>query len=589
MDNTTSFMSNNKITATGIATYIKLIKAAKPYWQAFVLVIITLVIIAATEAILYAKIMPYIVDDGFVARDPQVLLYAPILIISVFAIRGLVEFTRVYCMGYVGRNVVRDFRRKMLAHLMLLPSSFYDHHSQGELVSKINYDSEQVSIAISESVSDTLRGIFNTVAQLIVMFTISYQISLIALAAIPLIALYFKYISKKMRAHSIKVQATMGEVTHVAGEIVEGHQVIKAFNGERYEELRIHAVTEHNTKQALRMCFASAISSPCIQLIGASTFALVVFFVLKYLTEITVGEVFGFLTAMFTLLRPIKQISTVNGHLQRGIAAGDSIFSLLAEKPEENSGKTVLQHITGQLEIQNIYFKYPKSTKNNYVLNNVSFTVAAGTTCAVVGTSGSGKSSLVSLLPRFYELTAGKILLDGIDISELELKNLRSMFAIVTQHVILFNDTVYNNICYARPDATEAEVIAAAKAAHAYEFIEKLPKQLQTNIGDNGVLLSGGQRQRIAIARAILKNAPILVLDEATSSVDPVSEHLIKSALDNLRKNKTTLVIAHRLSTIENADQILVLEQGEIVERGTHSELLENNNNYSALQRIKSN
>ena len=223
------------------------------------------------------------------------------------------------------------------------------------------------------------------------------------------------------------------------------------------------------------------------------------------------------------------------------------------------------------------------------MLNNVSFTVAAGTTCAVVGTSGSGKSSLVSLLPRFYELTAGKILLDGIDISELELKNLRSMFAIVSQHVILFNDTVYNNICYARPDATEAEVIAAAKAAHAYEFIEKLPKQLQTNIGDNGVLLSGGQRQRIAIARAILKNAPILVLDEATSSVDPVSEHLIKSALDNLRKNKTTLVIAHRLSTIENADQILVLEQGEIVERGTHSELLENNNNYSALQRIKSN
>jgi ATP-binding cassette, subfamily B, bacterial MsbA len=582
-------MTSKKITATGITTYIKLIKSAKPYWKAFVLAIISLIIIAYTDALLNAKIAPYIVDEGFVARNPKVLLYAPIFIISLFLARGLGEFIRVYCMGYVGRNVVRDFRRKMLAHLMTLPSSFYDHHSQGELVSKVNYDTEQVSIAISDSVSDSLRGIFIAIAQLVVMFRISYQISLIVLASVPAMAMYFKYISKKMRMHSIKVQSTMGEVTHVAGEVIEGHQVIKSFNGESYEASRIYEVTENNKKQALRMCFASAISVPCMQVIGASVFALVVFFVLKYLVNITVGEVVGFITAMFMLLRPIKQISAVNGHLQRGIAAGDSIFSLLAEKPEINTGETILTSVKGRLEIQSVYFRYPKSEQDKYVLNNISFTVNAGKTCAIVGASGSGKSSLVSLLPRFYELTGGKILLDGIDISQLELKNLRSMFAIVTQHVILFNDTIYNNIAYAKPDATEIEVIEAAKAAHAYEFIEKLPKQLQTNIGDNGVLLSGGQRQRIAIARAILKNAPILVLDEATSAIDPVSEHLIKSALDNLRKNKTTIVIAHRLSTIENADQILVLENGKIVEMGTHDELLEKNNNYSALQRIKFN
>lgn len=607
-----NIIEDKKINALKI--YMRLLKAVKPYTMAIVLSVFGLAILAFVDGYLFKTLIPNIVDKGFVEKNPEFFVRAPIYILSLFLIRGFSTFLTTYCMGYVGRNTVKDFRCKMLKHIMHLPVSFFQANSAGELLSKINYDAEQVSESISGAISDTVRGLFILISMVVVMFLISWRISLLVLVVGPILGVYFRYVSSKMRIHSIRVQKTMGDVTQVAGEIINGYQVIKGYGGVEYENNRTEVVTKNNTKQEMRMFFATASSIPLMQFIGASALALLVYLATMPSINLSAGEFTGIFGAMLGLLRPIKQVAAVNSVLQRGIAAASSIFALLDQKPEEDFGQIAIKRVQGSIVFKNVYFNYQSRSKlkasqakvaptrakdaSNIhngsvddienVLTNINFTIKPGEVVALVGSSGSGKSTIASLLPRFYNIASGEILLDGIDIKNYKLQDLREQIALVTQDVILFNDTIANNIAYGCIEKfTQEQILAAAKAAHVSEFALKLRDGLDTVIGDRGILLSGGQKQRIAIARAILKNAPILILDEATSALDTESERYIQQALSHVVKNRTTIVIAHRLSTIENADQILVLENGAIVESGAHLELIKKNSRYRELHSMQ--
>lgn len=570
--------------------YRRLLKAAGPYWWAFALGIVGNSLIAISDGWITYYFKP-LIEKGFIQRDEVFIKWIPIVIIGFFFIRGVAYFMASYFMSWVGRSVVRDFRRKMVAHLMKLPAAFYDQKTNGELLSKINYDTDQVSEAISEAITSTIRGVLTTCSLVFVMFTLNPRVTTLLLVAVPILAIYISKISRRMRGHSGRIQTTMGRVTHVAGEVIGGYRVIRTFGGQPYEEERFKEATNANLTQELKMTATAASSVSGMQLIGVC--ALAVFLYLATLqpgnvlgTNMTAGTFVAMATAILGLLRPIKQVAVVNSTLQRGIAGARSIFSLLDEPAEANDGEVILDRAEGHIEFQNVYFHYPSC--NTDVLKGISFHIRPGETVALVGRSGSGKSTLVSLLPRFYDWQKGLIRLDGHDIRSFELESLRKQFALVSQQVTLFNDTVANNIAYGDNRGTPmAKIIEAAKLAHALEFIEALPDGFDTEIGENGVRLSGGQRQRIAIARAILKDSPILILDEATSALDTESERAIQQALEALMRNRTTFVIAHRLSTIENSDKVLVLEQGQVVEFGTHRELLERNGRYAALQRAQ--
>ncbi len=570
--------------------YRRLLKAAAPYWWAFALGIAGNALIAVSDGWITYYFKP-LIEKGFIERDELFIKWIPMVVIIFFIVRGSAYFMASYFMSWVGRSVVRDFRCKMISHLMSLPASYYDQKTNGELLSKINYDTDQVSEAISEAVTSTIRGVLTTLSLVIVMVTLNPRVTLVLLFAFPFLILYISKISRRMRGHSGQIQRTMGRVTHVAGEVIGGYRVIRTFGGKKYESERFREASIANWTQELKMTATSASSVSGMQLIGVC--ALAAFLYLATLqpdnvlgTTMSAGTFIAMATAILGLLRPIKQVAVVNSTLQRGIAGARSIFYLLDEVPEENTGNHVVARAAGKVEFKNISFHYPSNDIE--VLKNISFSVNQGETIALVGRSGSGKSTLVSLLPRFYAWQKGTITLDDRDLGDYEMTSLRQQFALVTQHVTLFNDTVANNIAYGdmRGQSREA-IIRVAKLAHAYEFIEALPKGLDTEIGENGVLISGGQRQRIAIARALLKDAPILILDEATSALDTESERYIQEALDVLMKNRTTFVIAHRLSTIENADKVLVLDNGAVVEFGTHRELLAQNGRYAALQRAQ--
>lgn len=536
-------------------------RSAKLYSLTISVAIFGLLIARFSDAAIYKYLIPHTLDDGFIARDSQFFQQMPYLFLGIFLCLGIGEFMSRYCMGYVARSVVRDYRQQMLKHLLQVPVEYYKKITSGELLSKINYDSEQVAVAVSDAIREFLNSIVAICILISVMFSISWRVSSVILLAVPVIAWVMKYAGRKMRRYSARVQKTMGNLTNVSSEIVNGYQEIKVFQGEEYEKIRIEQATNENRKQELRTFLVTALSSPIMQLLGGLVLISFVFMVTRDKVTLSTGQIVGLIGAMFALIRPLKQITEVNNVFQKGIAAVESIQSLLDIDKEKNTGTKTIENSRGHIKFDNVNFSY--ANNSNIVINNLSLEINSGETIALVGKSGSGKSTLMNLLLRFYVPTSGTICLDNIDISELELTEYRRQLALVSQNVILFNDTIANNIAYGHK-VDKDKILSAAEAANCLEFIDNLPNGFDTFIGENGCLLSGGQRQRIAIARALLKDAPVLLLDEATSALDNQSEDLIKQALDNLTKNRTTLIIAHRLSSIEKADKIYQLHNGNL-------------------------
>lgn len=569
------------MTNTGFHTYKRLLQSVKPYWLLFLIGVIGTILLSLSD-VSFVWLTKPIVDHGFFHRDRAFIHWLPILIFGIFIVRGSASFMSSYFISRVARTVVRDMRRSIFEKLLRLPASFYDHTSSGYILSTIIYNVEQVAQACSDALITCLRESSMAVGLIVVMFWMSWQLSLLFVIIAPLIAWVMKWSSLRMRRLSSNVQESVGDVTHVAGEGIDGYRVIRLYGGQKYENEKFYQATKANLQRELKIVVTNSVGTSSVQLLFAIPIAVTLLIATNPSMHITGGSFTAIVAAMISLLRPVRRISTVNTDIQKGVAAADSIFKMIDEDVEKDTGIDTLSHVKGDIAFRNVYFEYNQSRRA--VLKNINFSVIAGQTVAFVGRSGAGKSTLMHLLPRFYEITQGDITIDGIHIHTVRLNDLRRQFAFVSQDTMLFDDTVANNIAYGAPQPAEREsIIRAAEAAHAMEFILQLPQGLDTKIGEDGVLLSGGQRQRIAIARALLKDAPILILDEATASLDVHAERHIQQALEDLMKDRTVLVIAHRLSTVENADKIIVLDNGEIVETGTHVSLLEKNGLYASL------
>jgi len=573
----------------GLQVYKRLVSMALPHWRIFLLGILGMVANGLTD-VAFAYMMKPLMDEGFLKPDPQLALFFSLAIIGIFFLRGVTGYLASYCISWVGRSVVAKIRVQMFNHLVMLPTRFYDHSSTGDLLSRLTYNTEQVAGAATKAitvlVADSLKAIF----QIALMFYLSVYLSLGLLVIAPIVVMLVLVLSKRLRRISKNIQNSMGKVTHVAEEAISGHLVVKAFGGQAYEKHQYGKAVSHNRVQSMKLIATDELFVPMIQLVVALVLAAAVYVVVSGVipVPVTPGDFAAYVIAMSVLLPSIKRLTSINAVLQRGIAAGQSIFEFLDESKEPDLGSKVIERCRGDLRYQDVYFRYEKDKPE--VLKGVSMEIPAGSMVAFVGKSGSGKSTLVNLLARFYEVENGRITLDGENITDIDRQSLREQIAYVGQQVTLFNDTIEHNIAYGRLDSADTEsVIDAAKRAHAWEFIEKLPEGLNTLVGEDGVLLSGGQRQRLAIARALLKNAPVLILDEATSALDTESEKYIQAGLEVLMKNRTTLVIAHRLSTIEKADVIFVMNEGEVVESGKHSALLEANGIYAALYQMQFN
>ncbi|CAK0762690.1 ATP-dependent lipid A-core flippase [Gammaproteobacteria bacterium] len=567
--------------------YRRVLLLAKPYWLVFVFATIAMAASAATETA-FAALMQPLLDGSFVDKDPTTIHAVPMWLMAIFIIRGVATFVSSYGMDWIGRHVVKDTRGRVFSHLLALPTRFYHDHPSGTLLSKLIYDVEQVSDAATSTVTTVVRDGFTALGLAGWMFYLSPRLTLSFLVMGPPIGALVVYASRRFRRIARRIQSSVGAITQTAGEAIDGHDVIKIFGGQRYEHQRFEQANEGNRRQVMKYSATSAASSPVIQFIASLALAGVIYVATlpNMLTHITVGTFMSFMAAMMLLLPTLKRLTTVNASVQRGVAAGVSIFSLLAEETENDTGTVVLSRTNGEVEYRDVSFTYQEG--NNPALQEVSFTVAPGETVAFVGRSGSGKTTLVSLLARFYDPQQGAILLDGHELRTLQLTSLRDQIAVVTQHVTLFNDTIARNIAYGcMAGASQADIERAARDACALEFIEALPEGFNTLVGENGVRLSGGQRQRIAIARALLKDAPVLILDEATSALDTESERHIQTALEGLMRRRTTLVIAHRLSTIEGADRIVVMDRGRVVEMGNHAALLALDGHYAALYRLQ--
>lgn len=568
-------------------TFKRLWQFIRLYKAGLIVAIIALVINAVSDTYMISLLKP-LLDEGFGSAESDFLRTLPLIIFAMMFIRGTSGFVSDYCLSWVSGNVVMQIRRLVFNHFMHMPVSYFDKEKTGNLLSRITYDSEQVSAATSRALVSIVREGASIIGLLTLMFYNSWQLSLVLFAVAPVVAWGIGVVSKRFRKISKNMQTMMGNVTASAEQMLKGHKVVLSYGGQDIERQRFEKVSNQMRQQSMKLVTAQAAANPIIQMIASVAIVAVLYLasIDSIKEQLTPGTFTVVFSAMFGLMRPLKALTNVTSQFQRGMAASQTLFALIDLEPEKNEGKHKVERANGDISVKDITFTYEGSEKP--ALEHVSFDIPRGKTVALVGRSGSGKSTIANLFNRFYDVDSGVIELDGHDIREYELRNLREQFALVSQNVHLFNDTIANNIAYATEDNFQrSDIERAAELAHAMEFVSKMEHGLDTMIGENGASLSGGQRQRIAIARALLRDAPVLILDEATSALDTESERAIQAALDELQKDKTVLVIAHRLSTIEKADEILVVDDGAIVERGIHADLISKDGAYAQLHRIQ--
>jgi len=568
-------------------TYVRLLRYLHGNRTQFAIGLFGAVLFAIASASVAWLMKPFL-DKTFVAKDPVMIIWVPVGLVILFLVRGVGDFVQTYYMGHVGRRIIKQLRAELFERLLHLPISYFDRNASAIMLSRLIYNTEQVATVVTDSITTASRETLTIIGYVGALFYYNWKLAMVVFVIGPIIARLITVVNKLFRRYSRRIQDSVVDVTRVAKEALDAPRVIKVFNAQAYERGQFEVANEFNRRSSMKLLRTRGLANPVVQFIAVAFASVVLYISIRQVIngEITAGVFFAFIAALLGVMQPLRNLINISGSLQQGIAAGQSLFEILDEPVEPISGTKTTTRAQGEVDYRDITFNY--QTGHTAALQGVSLKIKAGETVALVGRSGSGKSTLVNLLPRFYELSEGAILIDGHDIRDYDLHSLREQIALVSQDVVLFDDTIRNNIAFGR-GADPAAIERAAKAAHVLEFANKLPAGLETTVGERGVLLSGGQKQRISIARALLKDAPILILDEATSALDTESERTIQAALEELMQNRTTLVIAHRLSTIEKADRIVVMDSGRIVEVGSHGELLAKNGAYAALHRLQFN